>query len=325
MNEKISIIVPVYNAEKTLKRCVAALFAQTYHNIQIILVNDGSKDSSLQLCREYEAQDKRVLVIDKPNGGVSYARNAGLDAADGEYIMFCDSDDWVEPEWCEELISHYEPHCLVMCGFYCIEPDGHKTEKNNSDGISIISRDNYFCTKLIGGFAPWNKLYSRDVIEMNNIRFPLGITLGEDKLFVWRYLQHITGEIICIGRCLNNYIWPLNNSLTTNLPENYYKQCDAIYYEIKHDIEQGYSCTETALNAFYNDCYLQYERALKRVFQSDNISKVEQIRTANQIMRSEAYQTSAHNAAISTNKFASWLCKKKNCLGILLLQFLKRY
>ena len=118
MNELISVIVPVYNAERTLHRCVSALIEQTYQNIEIILINDGSKDGSLEICRQFELEDPRIRVLDKANGGVSSARNAGLDIACGEFAMFCDSDDWAEPDWCEELITHYEEGCLVMCGHY---------------------------------------------------------------------------------------------------------------------------------------------------------------------------------------------------------------
>ena len=109
MEKLISIIVPVYNAERTLHRCVTSLVEQIYPNIEILLVNDGSKDASLEMCRGYERQDSRIRVIDKPNGGVSSARNAGLDVARGEYIMFCDSDDWVSPLWCEHMVRNHIP------------------------------------------------------------------------------------------------------------------------------------------------------------------------------------------------------------------------
>ena len=115
MEKLISIIVPVYNAERTLHRCVTSLVEQSYPNIEILLVNDGSKDASLEMCRGYEQQDSRIRVIDKPNGGVSSARNAGLDVARGEYIMFCDSDDWVSPLWCEHMVRNHIPQNLTVC------------------------------------------------------------------------------------------------------------------------------------------------------------------------------------------------------------------
>ena len=109
MEKIVSIIVPVYNAEKTLERCVRSLMAQTLRSIEIILVNDGSRDQSLAICQRLAQEDGRIRLIDKPNGGVSSARNAGLDVARGDYVMFCDSDDWVEPDWCESMVSLFSP------------------------------------------------------------------------------------------------------------------------------------------------------------------------------------------------------------------------
>ena len=101
----ISVIVPVYNCERFLDRCVESLVAQTCSEIEILLVNDGSKDGSLAVCRKWEARDKRVIVIDRPNGGVSAARNAGLDRARGDYIAFVDSDDWIDSTMYEKLLK----------------------------------------------------------------------------------------------------------------------------------------------------------------------------------------------------------------------------
>lgn len=103
MNYKVSIIVPVYNTEKYLKKCVESLIQQTLSDIQIILVDDGSKDASGRICDDFAAGDERIQVIHKVNGGVSSARNAGLEIAQGEYVGFVDADDWVEPEAMSEL------------------------------------------------------------------------------------------------------------------------------------------------------------------------------------------------------------------------------
>ena len=95
--EKISIIMPIYNCEKYLKRSIESVLNQTYKNLELILINDGSTDNSLKVCREYERKDDRVQVIDKKNGGVSSSRNAGFKIATGEYVTFVDADDWIEP------------------------------------------------------------------------------------------------------------------------------------------------------------------------------------------------------------------------------------
>ena len=103
MNPLISIVVPVYNAEKTLEKCLDSILCQTYHCLEIILVNDGSTDSSGNICDDYATKDNRIQVIHKQNGGVSSARNVGIDAASGDYIGFVDSDDWIDPRMYEVL------------------------------------------------------------------------------------------------------------------------------------------------------------------------------------------------------------------------------
>lgn len=107
-NPKISVIVPVYNAEKYLHRCIDSILNQTFPDFELLLIDDGSKDQSGEICDEYAKKDSRVKVFHKENGGVSSARNVGIDNAVGEYICFCDSDDWVEKTW---LLSFFERMC----------------------------------------------------------------------------------------------------------------------------------------------------------------------------------------------------------------------
>ena len=115
MKAKISIIVPIYNAETTLERCISSLVHQSYKDIEIILVNDGSQDHSLQICERFAKEDSRIIVIDKENGGVSSARNIGISKAGGEFLMFCDSDDWVKRDYCKDMLRYYSDDQLLMC------------------------------------------------------------------------------------------------------------------------------------------------------------------------------------------------------------------
>ena len=183
MNKKISIIVPVFNAEKTLDKCIMSLINQIYRNIEIILINDGSKDDSLSICQKYAEKDKRITVINKLNGGVSSARNEGLDNATGEFVMFCDSDDWAEPNWCIELISHYEQGCLIMGGHFV---EGKQTyfpyKVCAQNKIERYSRKEIRKLKLKFFSAPWNKIFNRNIINNEGIRFDTEITNGEDYL-----------------------------------------------------------------------------------------------------------------------------------------------
>ena len=131
--DKISIIVPVYNVDKYLKRCVDSLLKQTYENIEIILVNDCSPDNSAQIISEYEMSDSRVKGITQPqNMGVSAARNRGLEEASGEWIAFCDGDDWYLPEFCEEMLNSAKENGsdFVICDYQLVSDNGPSVTAN---------------------------------------------------------------------------------------------------------------------------------------------------------------------------------------------------
>ena len=133
--KKISIIVPVYNAERFLTRCVQSVLGQTYQNIELILVNDGSKDGSLALCNDLAKGDGRIIVIDKPNGGAASARNAGIAIATGEYIGFCDSDDYFDADMMATLVELLEKENLntIECTSRALDEDGNVVAEDASD------------------------------------------------------------------------------------------------------------------------------------------------------------------------------------------------
>ncbi len=219
----ISVIVPVYKAEKYIDRidCVRSILSQTYGNIELILVDDGSPDRCPVICDEYAKTDSRVKVIHMPNGGVSSARNAGLDAAQGEYIMFCDSDDAVGPEWCECMIHMMSDRTcdLAVCGFQIFEA-GKETETDRR----IFSDKEYdVCVRseihklhlceMLG--AMWNKIFRRDIIRSDKLYLKTDVSHGEDQIFVMQYIQHSSGEISVCNRTLYRYVKENNESLST--------------------------------------------------------------------------------------------------------------
>lgn len=322
--EKISIVVPVYNSQKTLAKCIDSLLEQTYHNIEIILVDDGSRDDSVEICLAYKERDNRINVIRKKNGGVSSARNTGIGVATGKFIMFCDSDDWVENDWCETLVKLYVPGSLVMCGYYCHYEDFTQWIGQNIN-LQIIPKEDFLLTKTWGGFAPWNKLFCLDEIKVNEIQFPENISLGEDQLFVWRYLRNIPGDIIYCQKPLNHYVWPQGQSLTLKLPRNYYKQCDAIFIEISEDIRRGEACSLTAQSMFYQDLYFQYERSIRRIFEDVELNLHEKILTANKVMQSSGYQCIVRNNQIAKNRIMQFLCSRKTSIGLYIMFKLEKY
>lgn len=189
----ISVVVPVFNSERYLKECIESILCQTYGNFELILINDGSKDSSGDICRKYEKQDGRVKYIFKENGGVSSARNLGVQASKGDYIAFVDSDDITKPEMLEMLIKDNSD--FSMCGYELY------------DDISHTASIQFHCPKLCGNLhdlaqnisdyisppyllGPCFKLFRRDIILENDVIFPPELSYGEDAIFVLEYLSH---------------------------------------------------------------------------------------------------------------------------------------
>jgi glycosyltransferase involved in cell wall biosynthesis len=190
---KISIIVPVYNAEVYLNRCLTALMAQTFRDIEILCINDGSTDRSPEILHEYAAKDSRIKVFDQENSGPATSRNVGLRNASGKYIMFCDSDDWYETDMCEHMYNCIEIQNvdIVMCDCNIIEMDKSHGRPSNSVNYHYIKYKEK--QNITSGFKTslntllWNKIFKRDIIAQYGIAFPDGYE-RDDKSFMRQYL-----------------------------------------------------------------------------------------------------------------------------------------
>ncbi|MDD6723062.1 MAG: glycosyltransferase [Bacteroidales bacterium] len=185
----VSVIIPVYNTEKYLRQCLDSVLAQTCCDWEAILVDDGSTDSSGAICDEYAAADSRVKVIHQPNGGVSVARNAGLDVAKGDCVAFVDSDDYVSKEYLEAFIPHIS-YDLVVGGFNTFPKSKQfrlKQALYDADNMKDFVEEHlsrlYYVT-------PWGKIYKRAIIEENNLRFDVRFRFAEDCLFNLSYLLY---------------------------------------------------------------------------------------------------------------------------------------
>ena len=191
----ISIIVPVYNAEKTIKKCIDSILAQTYEAFELILINDGSKDNSLNILKEYEALDERILVVTQENSGVSVTRNKGINEAKGDYIVFVDSDDYIKENALEILVNEIESNDkldIVISGFCIIKDNNDKFINAISDNKAFDSLDFLLNEKLFKFIStPWGKVYKSEIIKNNNIQFDKNLSLGEDTIFVLEYLKYI--------------------------------------------------------------------------------------------------------------------------------------
>lgn len=191
----VSLIVPVYNAQDSLRACLDSVLEQSYRHIQLILINDGSKDDSLAICNSYAARDPRILVIDQQNGGPGAARNAGLAVATGDYLQFIDSDDSLPPGSIEALVTAMEGHDLVV-GHFEINVGDKWSDRGLVKEEHSMGRLQ-FLEKLIewpGAYyysALWNKLYARHIVEQAGLRFDESFIWGEDCLFNMRYYRHV--------------------------------------------------------------------------------------------------------------------------------------
>ncbi len=185
----ISVIVPVYKVEAFLGRCVDSILNQTYSDFELILVDDGSPDRCGQLCDAYAAQDNRIHVIHQENGGLSAARNAGIDWAvansASQWLAFIDSDDWVKPDYLEQLWRAVtETGCkMSVCGFY--RTDGTAESEPKEFSVEILSPEDFYCGDIHGGVTAvaWNKLYHKSLFE--NLRYPIG-KLHEDEFTTYK-------------------------------------------------------------------------------------------------------------------------------------------
>lgn len=194
----LSIIIPVYNAEATLRRCLDSIFCASNRHFEIILINDGSEDKSIEICREYKQEHPDIVkIIDQPNLGVSAARNVGIDNAQGKYIIFEDSDDY----FCSGILDNLElENSEADWELYNFEPETNETIVND-ELVEAKNKIPYYEKVLYGDRSSngvintnyrvvWSKIYKRDIIVNNDIRFPVGIPIGEDMLFNIAYVAH---------------------------------------------------------------------------------------------------------------------------------------
>ena len=205
-NPKISVIAPVYNAEKYLHRCVDSILAQTFKNFELLLIDDGSKDWSGAICDEYVQKDERVKVWHKENGGVSSARNVGLDKARGEWVTFVDSDDWVCEDWLSTFVDNLEETDAVVSEFNFVTSDKIRPFKMDCQSEAPAHVADYLNKERNYGFL-WCKCFNRSLIEKNKLRFDEKMSFLEDEDFVCRYWAK-SKKVKVVNHVTYNYVFP---------------------------------------------------------------------------------------------------------------------
>ena len=296
----VSIIVPVYNAEKYLSDCIESILSQSYKNFELILVNDGSTDCSAAVCRKYARQNKQIILVDRANGGGSSARNEGISKACGEWITFIDSDDYVSHDYIEHLVNLIgEDIDLIQSGliyfntckadetYLEILPDKLCLRADNPDECFTLAT-----MPLIT--SPVSKLYRRHILLTHNVRFDVAITVGEDRDFNLSYLNRINRS------CTTGYAgYYYRKGITGNLSSNtdYIRllNWDIAYLRKLKAFFECRNCESAALERYlahrlfniYNDRLVQY-------FNSNNVE--------------HAHTRDFLKTIVSQRDF-SWLCK----------------
>ena len=223
MKEKISVVVPIYNVENYLEKCLDCLLNQTLKDIRIICVNDGATDNSPEILKKYAEKDSRIEVVEKKNGGLSSARNAGLEKVKTEFVMFCDSDDYFSPKMCEKLLASIEKEKtdIAACGteiVYLAHDEMRESDRKyyrlEFHGKNYIDDEIMLKTDV----SVWNKVFRTKTIKENNIEFPEGLN-NEDFYFFNAYMS-VSSTISFVNQKLYNYVRRENSIMSANFQKD---------------------------------------------------------------------------------------------------------
>jgi len=283
----ISVIIPVYNVEKYLYRCVESIKNQTYANLEIILVDDGSPDNCPQMCDELASEDKRIKVIHKDNGGQGLARNSGLEIATGEYVTFVDSDDWIADTHIANLYSAItENSADVVIGSHSVATDTEnitpqqiRIEQKVYSGkeveeeilLSVIGPDVSFPKDVQIESAVWGKLYRRSIIAENNIKFPSErIAVGEDMFFNALCIN-FSKRVVAINEVGYNYFENLKSTTRKYNPLRYERTIN--FYTNTCDLVKKCGLEDKISHRAERTFLLKLRTAVKLVVMSDMTRK----------------------------------------------------
>ena len=303
MSSKISIIVPIYNSEDYIEQCIESIVNQTYKNIEPILVNDGSTDESLAICKKWEDKDSRIVVIDKPNGGVATARNVGLKKATGELVGFVDHDDWIEPSMYETMVRDMEEQDadIVMCSSSGVYENGTKTSSYDDyssfsiDKNELIKRmlnyEKIFCSSV------WSKLYKREAI--GDVVFNEDIVLGDDYYFNGMIYPKIK-KFYYDDKALYNYRIREGTISRGKVNEHFFDKYKVADILLEHYVKNNYASEEDFANYRFSIAY----EILYRLYEYDGSR--EQKKEWKKIFRNRA------------NEFR--ICKKKDYFKIFMMK-----
>lgn len=317
---KISVIIPVYNVQKYLQRCIDSLLAQTYTNIELIFVDDGSTDNSFSILQKAALSDSRVRVLQQENSGPSAARNRGMENCTGEYIMFCDSDDTVEQNWCDEMLGmiRQNPGAWNICFLSVLDENGKRIMQLGDESMpSLLDKDGYWMTLKDGlSGSVNNKIFCSKIIRDNHLSFNLSLRRGEDVLFNIDYFR-LTDRIAVSKKCLYNYYRYTGFETLTNR-----------YHKDDFDTEMMlYTARRPLIDQKHMDWFLRFYWIKLSVVIERNISDVfagsflNRIRLNQTCIEHDEYQALARSFGPSEmHRLAYRFLTNKNYLGYWIVQ-----
>lgn len=269
----VSVIVPIYNSQEYLRKCVQSIVDQSYPNIEVILVDDGSSDGSPQICDDFAAQDHRVKAIHIPNGGVSNARNLGVQHAEGAYIAFVDSDDYVDEDYLETLVRGIQKSNADLC-VSALDPEylGNSFEMQLTPDYEeslLFLLQNFLL------FGPVVKLYRSDFIRKHQISFSKGISYGEDLLFNLDYLS-VIDRICYINQCGYHYVTDNTESLSRKVRWNMFDNEMMLHQKLMDWLKEKNLWTEPFQKYVANRVFDTSYNGLMLFFRSDCTASVKE-------------------------------------------------
>lgn len=235
MNKKVSVIVPVYNVDKSLCKCIDSILVQEYENFELILIDDGSTDKSGIICDEYAQKDSRIKVLHTENRGVSAARNAGIKVSSGKYITFIDSDDWVESKYISTLVQLINNSDIAICGYTMVFKKRRKSVCVSDEEFRMCEVDKFLRLFNVGLIAASAcvKLLKAEIIKDNNILFEETVKLAEDTRFMLKYYKYVD-KVAITEKSLYDYDKTVQSSAT----KKYYSDSNVILYELQKRIRE---------------------------------------------------------------------------------------
>lgn len=285
----VTVVVPVYNTKKLLARCVDSLVCQTWPYLEILLIDDGSTDGSGRICDEYAEKYRQIKAIHKKNGGVSSARNLGIDLAEGDYLLFVDSDDYVHPEMAELYMQAMETAEISDSGQAVLACDYTKSEQELkgfcTDGwrekMTVYDRQvflRFMKDEYVN--APWNKCYETGILRKHRIRFDENKSLGEDFLFNLDYFQHAPGIYRVIHCPLYYYEEGREGSLANAFAPQLFDLQAEMFQRLREFMEAGHIWSEENQGEYYqlywNRLYLTIRIFLAYKKEGDHPEQVDQ-------------------------------------------------